>query len=833
MRKNFVFVCFFIFQSFFAIGQNIDFTKSNFTGKEDGLKEASANIKKGDEFYRAGTFMYHKALEFYLKANDFNSENASLNYKIGTCYLYSSFKQNALAHLEKAKKLNPEVNNKLYYYLGRAFHLRMQWTTAIEQFELYKKRIAQTSEEKIPNVEKKIQECKYGIELMKDTLRFSKLPDSLRYKIENMGASVNSQYPDYRPVISADEAILVFTARRMNTTGGGMDPYDGKYFEDIYISNNEKGTWSESKNLGDPINTSNRHDATCGISVDGQKLYIYLDDTYDGSGNIYECKLDGRNWSEPQKMPKAINSRYHESSASLSPDGKTIYFCSENLFEYPGQGTHDIFKVSQVIKDGKTEWSEPENLGTTINTQYDERTVFIHPDGKTLYFSSEGHNSMGGYDMFKSVYNDSTKKWSKPLNLGYPVNTPDDDVDFVVSASGKHAYYASVRPDGFGEKDIYRITLPADTTVYLTLVKGNVADESKNPVKAKIEIIDSKTGKVISVQESNSATGKFLVSLPSGKNYKMNVTADGYYPQQKDFNIPKGEKYKELEVNIIMKRKVQMVSIDGEVTDEKNVPLQATVEIINNATGEVIVKTTTDKLGKYLSKLQAGKNYGMVVSADGYLFESLNLDIPPDKERMKIPPIRLKKIEAGKNIVLNNIFFDFDRATLRADSKPELDRVAKVLKENPSMKIEISGHTDSKGSATYNLRLSEARAKSVVDYLISSGIEKSNLAYKGYGFLKPIASNDTEEGRQQNRRTEFKVMEIDPNAKVTFTSPKEEGGGITVKKLPEHVLKADKNNDGKISADEIIFLIDNFLDGESDFTFEKINAVIEYFFEQD
>jgi outer membrane protein OmpA-like peptidoglycan-associated protein len=285
-----------------------------------------------------------------------------------------------------------------------------------------------------------------------------------------------------------------------------------------------------------------------------------------------------------------------------------------------------------------------------------------------------------------------------------------------------------------------------------------------------------------------------------------------------------------------MKRKVQMVTLEGEITDENGKPIDGTIEIINNATGEVIAKFPANKLGKYLSKLQGGKNYGMVVSSDGYLFQSLNLDIPPGKDRIKMPSVKLKKIEAGKNIVLNNIFFDFDKATLRPDSKPELDRVAKVLKDNPSMKIEISGHTDSKGSATYNLKLSESRAKSVVDYLIENGIDKTKLTYKGYGFIKPIASNETEEGRQRNRRTEFKVLEIDPNAKVKFsdvstqpiTSP-----AAAVKSLPADILPADKDNDGKISTDEITNAIDSFFDGNSEFTVEKINKLIDFFFEQE
>lgn len=889
MKNKICVIAFFLIGVITAFSQNVEFTKENFPGKEDRVKEAQHNIKKGDEFFKAGTLMYSHALEYYLKANDFNPENAEINYKIGVCYIYSPFKQKALDNLEKASRLSPEMTYPLLYYnLGRAYHLRMEWNKAIDKYLEYKK-FVETDQSKIDDIEKKIQECKYGIEIMKDTLRFRKLPDSLRYRIENIGAEINSKYPDYRPVISADESVLYFTSRRDNTTGGGIDPDDGKYYEDIYVSNNENGKWSEAKNLGDPINRYNQHDATCGLSVDGQKLFIYLDDTYNGSGNIYECKLDGHTWSEPQKLPKTINTKYHESSASLSPDGKTLYFCSENPKDNKGLGFHDVFKSTL---NEKGEWGEPENLGDVINTLYDERTVFIHPDGKTLYFSSQGHNSMGGYDLFKSKYNDSLKKWSEPLNLGYPVNSPDDDIDFVVSASGKHAYFATIRPDGLGEKDIYRITLPADTTVYLTLVKGNVTDESDNPVEAKVEIYDNKTGKLISTQQSNSATGKFLVSLPSGKNYKMKVTAKGYEDHEEVFNIPKGEKFKELDINIKLKRKEQTVELEGEVMDEKGKPLKAKIEIVNNATGEVIARTTADKLGKYLAKLKAGKNYGIVVSSDGYLFQSLNLDISPDKDHMKLPSITLKKIEAGKNIVLNNIFFDFDKASLSPSSKPELERVATVLKDNPSMKIEISGHTDNKGSAIYNLKLSESRAKSVVDFLSSTGIEKNRLTFKGYGFLKPIATNETEEGRQQNRRTEFKVMAIDENAVAvssdepsteikntteqtavktetstgikdtteqtavktetsteikntteqtavkTETTTKNKTTSTTASsttsesKLPAEYKFVDKNNDGQISADEIVGVIDGFFDGTNDFTTEKITRLIDYFFEQ-
>lgn len=739
--------------------QDVDFTKSNFPGKEEALREALRNIKKGNDLFNGGEQLYGLALEYYLKANSFNTENAELNYKIGVCYLFSSFKPTSIRYLEKAKSLNPDVNKKLLYYFARAHHLHMEWSKAIQEYEAYEKLISGSAESKSLDIAKKITECRNGMQFMKDSVGKHKLPDSLQYKIVNLGQEVNSKDPDYRPVISADESVMYFTSRRENTTGGGIDQNEGKYYEDIYFTTYENGKWTEAKNSNDPINRSNQHDATCGLAIDGQKLFIYLDDTYNGSGNIYECALNGHSWSKPKMLPGTVNSKYHESSASLSPDGKTLYFCSENPTDNLGIGSHDIFKSTL---NAKGEWGPPENLSSVINTVYDERTVFIHPDGKTLYFSSQGHNSMGGYDLFKSVYNDSSKKWSLPLNLGFPINSPDDDVDFVVAANGKYAYYSTVRPDGFGEKDIYRITMPADTTVHLTLIKGNTSDESNNPLGATIEIIDTKTGNLISKQESNNATGKFLVSLPSGKNYKVKISADGYLSDEQVFNIPKGEKFKELDLYIELKRKEQFVEIVGTVTDENGRTIAtATVEVINNATEEVVTKTVSDKFGKYKVKLKAGKNYGIVASEEGYLFQSLNIDIPPDKDHIDLSPISLKKIKTGSNMVLNNIFFDFDKSSLRSDSKPELTRVVAILKKNQGMKIEISGHTDNKGSAAYNQKLSEARAKSVIDFLISMGIEKSRLTYRGLGFTKPVASNETEEGRQLNRRIEFKITAID------------------------------------------------------------------------
>ncbi|HIO67191.1 MAG TPA: hypothetical protein EYN41_02550, partial [Flavobacteriales bacterium] len=467
--------------------------------------------------------------------------------------------------------------------------------------------------------------------------------------------------------ISADESILMFTSRRKGSTGEEYDDYAQEYLEDIYISLNENGEWSKPKNLGKPVNTP-RNDAIAGLSFDGQRLFVYRDDE-DGNGDIYESKLKGEKWSEVTKFSEPINSEHHESTACLAYDGKTLYFVS-NRPETGAFGGRDIY-MSKWDKRRKI-WKKPKNLGRNINTKYNEESVFIHPDGKTLYFSSQGHNSMGGYDIFKSTA--KGRSWSRPKNLGYPINSPDDDVFFVVSASGRHAYYSSVQKEGFGKRDLYMITFIDPPTEpiepQLTLLKGIITDAVTGAkIGARMELIDNELNVVVADFESNSTTGKYLVSLPSGKNY------------------------------------------------------------------------------------------GIVVNAEGYLFHSENVNIPASYGYQEVEKnIALNKLAAGSKIVLNNIFFDFDMATLRPESTAELNRLLKLINDNTSMIIEISGHTDNKGSDTYNQKLSENRAKAVVVYLTEKGINKERLQFKGYGEIEPMASNETEEGQQLNRRIEFKIL---------------------------------------------------------------------------
>jgi outer membrane protein OmpA-like peptidoglycan-associated protein/tetratricopeptide (TPR) repeat protein len=681
MKKVIALLC--IIFSTSLIAQNVEFTKENFKDNKDGLKDAKNNIEAGDKFFEQGSVFYKQAIDPYLLANKFNPNNALLNFKIGKSYLYSNFKLKSIPFLEKAIQLNPNVDPQAHYVMAKAYHLDMQWDKAISEYKAFQGTIKDVSEFKdlIEEVNKHITECLTGKEMVKNPLRVF---------VDNVGAEINSQYPDYGPVISADESVMLFTSRRPNTTGGMTDPNINEYFEDIYISTKKDGKWSPAQNMGKPVNTED-HDANSGLSADGQRFLIYIGKN---NGDLYEAELKGDSWSKPERMNKNINTDFHESSACYTPDGKSVYFVSDKPQD--GLGDRDIYLS---VKDEKGKWGKAVNLGPTINTPYGEEGVFIHPDGKTMYFSSQGHKTMGGYDIFKSVLENG--KWSEPVNLGYPVNTPDDDVFFVTSASGKHGYYASFNANGFGEKDIYMITFLGNEKPMVMNNEDNLLASLTAPVKETV---------IAPVMEIKEA---------------------------------------------------QLTILKGVVIDDvTKKPLEATIDIVDNLKNEMIASFTSNSAsGKYLVSLPSGRNYGIAVRKENYLFHSENFDIPKTAAYSEVvKDVALKNISVGNKIVLKNIFFDFDKATLRPESTNELELLIKLLHDVPTLKIEISGHTDSKGADAYNKTLSNNRAKAVVDYLIAKGITADRLTAVGFGEEQPIGSNDTEEGRQMNRRTEFKIL---------------------------------------------------------------------------
>ncbi|SHK37326.1 OmpA family protein [Hymenobacter psychrotolerans] len=667
----------FLLLSSAAQAQSVEFSKEQFSSNKDGLKAALKSIKLGDEWYQNDPPRYEQALPHYLEAQKFNSENAELNLKIGDCYLHSGFKPRALAYLQKAYQLNSGVDPRIHYLLGRGLHLNGKWQEATAE---YKQATPATGTKNTAgftqDIQKKIKECENGRKLEARPIRVF---------VDNAGPGVNSPYPDYGPVISADESVILFTSRRQGSTGGEKDPESGGFFEDIYQSVREGKSWGPARGLGETVNTAG-HDATVGLSPDAQRLLVYVEDN---GGDLNESNLRGAEWSKPRQLGSRINSKAHESSAAYTPDGRSLLFVSDKP---GGLGGRDIYKI-EIEGRGPAV-----NLGLTINTPYGEEGVFLHPDGKTMYFSSEGHNSMGGYDIFKSTYQNG--QWSAPENLGWPINTPDDDVFFVISASGRHGYYSSFRDDGMGSKDIYQIT-------FLGPEKPPVLSQEDQLLASRVQ----------PVKET-------LLAPP----------------------VPVAT--------------AQVTILKGTVTDATSKqPLEATIDVIDNSRNENIASFRANaQSGRYLVSLPSGLNYGIVVRQEGYLFHSENFDLPAGAAYSEVvKDIQLQKLDVGVKVVLNNIFFDFDKATLRKESTGELERLQKLLAETPALRLEISGHTDNVGNAAYNKDLSQRRAKAVVDYLVTKGVTKDRLTFAGYGDTQPVAPNTTKAGRQQNRRTEFKV----------------------------------------------------------------------------
>lgn len=677
--KKFGFLLQFLVPFILSAQPNVEFTRDNFPNDKPGLKQALKNIDRGDEFYLADDYIKYLAIDHYLKAYQFNPNNAQLNFKLGICYLHSPNKHKSLEYLKRAYQINPQIDPHISYYLGKAHHLNHEFDEAIHYYTLYKG-VSPKLPESDPD--RRIEECNNGKRLV---------ANPVRVVIENIGPVVNSPYREYAAVISADESVMLFTSRRDNTTGKSIAD-DYMYFEDIYSTTRQNNEWTPPVNLPAPVNTS-EHDATIALSPDGQKLFIY---SVDNRGDILMSTLQGDKWSKPEPAGgKSINTPYSEVHACFSYDEKSIYFVSNKPED--NLGGFDVY-VTRLQPDGT--WGKAENLGPTINTKYDEEGVFMHPDGKTMYFSSKGHNSMGDYDIFKSVFENGV--WSEPENIGYPINSADSDVFFVVAASGKHGYYSSARMDAIGETDIYRITL---------------LGPEKEPVMNTEDQL---------VLSSSITEPETVIEPKMGSKYSAQVTI-----------------------------------LKGTVTDAVSKdPLNAVIVITDNEKNEVVSTfQSNSKTGKYLVSLPSGRNYGIAVTMEGYLFYSENVDLPKTRSYQEIvKDIELNKLEVGKKIVLRNIFYDFNKSTLRPQSIAELDRLVKLLEVNPKMRIEISSHTDNVGSAAYNEKLSTARALSVVDYLQKKGIGSERLEYRGYGFTQPIAPNDTEQGRQLNRRTEFKIL---------------------------------------------------------------------------
>ena len=486
---------------------------------------------------------------------------------------------------------------------------------------------------------------------------------------------VSSAYDDYLPLISPDGSLALFTKAYMKKEVQSI--YGDRFVEEFTVSkasDDEGLVFSPGEPLPYPFNTG-KNQGAASISIDNKTLFIticeFVSRDYDNC-DIYMSTRVGDGWSELKSLGPNINGvKTWESQPSISADGKTLYFASireSNIGFDPNNPTSDIYYST---KDEKGNWTKAKNLGPKINTPGNEKSPFIHSDSQTLYFSSDGHLGIGGYDIFFTKFRDGD--WTKPVNIGYPINTKNNDLGFVVNTQGTKAYFASNKLNGKGGWDIYAIDLYKEARPEkVFLVKGQLVDDNGYALSdAKLEVKNTRTEEV----------SEGVVDAETG-HYAVAVTA----------------------------------------------------------------KNEDD-------------DFLMVVKKEDYSFSSTLIE--PTEETFEKPievNFEVKPIEAGKSVQINDIYYATASYEINAKSYAVLNEFADFLKTNSTVKVEIRGHTDNIGSVQTNITLSNQRAKAVYDYLLSKGVPKSNISYKGYGPNMPIADNKTEAGRAKNRRTEFYIL---------------------------------------------------------------------------
>lgn len=672
--------------------------------QEDSVKLSKEYFDQAEEVL-AATRAEDLARDQMEQAADLDPDNLKANFRAGELRIITVNKSLAVKYFLRVYQRDPAFRFDLEYWIGRAYQYGENFDKALEYFTLYQTKLKSKpnyqGKDRVPptEVERRIFECQNGKEYIANPLPFS---------IVNIGREINSEFEDYAPVLNEKEDEIVFTSRRQEDNLNPDVFDDNKYYEDIFYAKKGAATWSRAVNIGGKVNTA-FHDSNLAMSSDGSTLFIYNDDN---GGDIYYCERTNGEWSEPQPLPGIINSSYEENSVSISSDEKTLFFSSNRPGGYGGL---DIYKATL---DSKGEWSAVKNLGPKINTPFDDSSPFIDYDLKTLYFSTQGRKGMGGFDIFKSTSAEAggNGEWSEPENIGYPINTPDDDVFYVRSKDGKRAYYSSVREDGLGYTDIYMITDPAP----------------KAPTKDPEPVV---------VKEPPKKDSVAVVVVP---------------PVKEPIKEPVKEPVKETP-------KVVPSSFAVKVVDAaSNTPLDAKVSL-KGLRDNVIVPMTTNGVGDFSFSISATqtKDYRLSVEVEGYSFQNINvkLDGASANPKNASRTVSMRKLQVGSVSILRNIYFDFDLATFKTEAYPELNKLLSMMQQNTALSVEIGGHTDGYGTKEVNMRLSKRRAEAVKDYLVKKGIDARRITAVGYGKSRPLASNDDEEeGRELNRRVEFKVL---------------------------------------------------------------------------
>jgi outer membrane protein OmpA-like peptidoglycan-associated protein/tetratricopeptide (TPR) repeat protein len=658
MKRSLILSCLFIFLSAGVVSAQSLYSIDN--------KRTIKFYEEGRNAYASGNIV--EAEEVLFKA--LNREPGFMEAMLLLGDLYHSQKQyeKELNILNRALQEDSTFFVPTFFNAGIAAYRAKKYNEALQYFNSY---LAHSDNE---NAVKRAQSMIDRVTFVKEAME-----NPYDIELESAGSGVNSDLNEYWPSITADEQTMVITVLRprdmqLYREKGDELPKNSVFFqEDFYMSYADSTRqWQERHLLLGHLNTDKNEGAQT-LSADGNWMFFTGCGRSDskGSCDIYFSRKTGNGWSAPENLGAPVNSPFWESQPHFSADGLTLFFISSRG---DGEGGKDIWQATLVgtKEDGTPYFGDLKNLGSGLNTPGDENSPFLHHDGKTLYFSSNGHQGMGGMDLFISR-KDSVGDWSEPLNMGYPINSEKDEIGLIVTARGDRAYFSTDGQESTaGAKDIYSFGLPEQLQPSPVLyVKGKVFDaETGKVLPADFELKSLESGETIITSRGNSFSGEFLVTLPSGGEYAFKAD----HP--------------------------------------------------------------------------------------GYLFYSGNFDLAGDHPADKpyYLDIGLQPIREGATVRLENVFFETDSYTLDPRSKVELKEVVEFLDKNPEVRIMLEGHTDNVGSQDYNLELSENRARSVYHYLVSQGVDEERLEYEGYGFSQPVDTNETEEGRARNRRTEMRIL---------------------------------------------------------------------------
>lgn len=806
--------------------QNPKIIIEKFITEAEGSETAWINVEKGDKFYKKGIGFYDEAIKYYLNAYSYNNRNSALNYKIGVCYLTGTDRAAALQYLQAS---DPSVASDYLLLLGRAFQYNNLYEDAMLSYRSYlnlaTKRQKQRDEWRVNQY---IEECQYAQMMLKD---------SVAVFINNLGPIINTYYDDYNAIFTNNDSVIMFTSRRPD-----FEPIKKasryKFYEQIYATNN---SISEEQFLDSLWQyeqlVSGKNLSIAGSNKNQDTIFIYKGKR--NAGTIYISAREGDDWSRPRRIKGQVNHvAFKEGSVSVDKNNN-IYFVSNRR---KGMGGNDIW-VAKHKKNRR--WYRPINLGTTINTIFNEECVYINAEGNTLYFSSNGHKGFGGYDVYKSTMNpDST--WGAPVNLGYPINSPADELFYYQTNDTNVAMYSTLRKGGYGGLDVYSIVNDLRKPFYYNC-KG-VDQETGAPISISYSITDEATGELMytDMSDINGEPNKHF--FEDHGRYVIAYNSEGYHSYTDTIECPE-EKYATATQLFKLEKLMHPFTITGVVTElSKGVPIGVNIEFRDN-NGTILGKTTSSSItGKYaysfddkidlvveatakdycdttatvlatqskdktitqdiklrVSKVfytvcgtiknestqepvysalifyPLGKStpeltvysdsvssrysanlltkgpYWVDLEAPGYFFANDAIQFNAG-EQLLTKNYTLKKMDAGVKIVIENILFNTGKATLKPSSFESLDKFAKLLVKNPKVCIEVSGHTDNVGAASYNKKLSKQRALSVKNYLVNHGVEDERIIYEGYGMEQPIESNSTKEGREKNRRVEIKVL---------------------------------------------------------------------------